>query len=82
VAGETLSAPSTPVVAGVTFGSPTVLAAAFTYDEDGSTVASGKGVKVNITGGTAGEYTIRCQVTLSGGGTAILADRLKVVAVT
>jgi hypothetical protein len=82
VAGETLSAPSTPAVAGVTFGTPTVLAAAFTYDEDGAQVASGKGVKVNVTGGTAGEYVVRCVVTASGGGTLIVADRLKVVAVT
>lgn len=80
VAGETLSAPAITAVSGLTFGSPAVLAAPFVYDEDGSTVATGKGVSVLVTAAAAGDYDVTCLVTASGGGTLPLRDRLKVVA--
>lgn len=64
VDGETLSSPTVPAVSGLAIGSPTVLTSAVDY------VASGKGIKVTISGGTAGtSYTVVCRATTSGGAT-------------
>lgn len=74
VAGETLSSPTVTVSpSGPTIGSPSVLSSAF------DDVASGKGIKVTVSGGTAGTtYTLTCTVTTSGGATLICKGLLPV----
>ncbi len=73
IAGETLDTPTVPAVSGLTIGSPSVLAAAF----DG--VQAGKGVKVQVSGGTAGTvYEVECRCTTSGGATLVSVFKLSV----
>lgn len=73
VAGETLSSPSIAGDSGITFGAPAVTATAF----DG--IASGKAVKVSVSGGTAGTtYDCALTVTASGGSILVFAGRIVV----
>lgn len=72
--GETLSAPVVHADAGITVGTPVVTSGAF----DG--VPAGEGVKVLLSGGSAGDtYDVSCTVTTSGGATIEVAGRLAVV---
>lgn len=74
--GDTIT--GTPVVpasipAGLIIGTPAVTVAAF----DG--VAAGKGVKVRISGGTAGTtYEIECQATFASGALRVVKGRIVV----
>lgn len=72
--GETISSPVVPSVSGLTIGSPSLT----TVVIDG--VPIGKGVKVTISGGSAGEtYTVDCQVTTSGGSILVRRMQLRVI---
>ena len=72
-AGETLSSPSIPAVAGLTIGDPGIL------DADTNFVPSGLGVQVSISGGTAGtSYTIKCYGTFSGGAVRVVEGQINV----
>lgn len=69
VAGGTLTSPtidaSSPV--GLTLGSATVTDADEVVDSAGTVVDAGKGLKVTVSGGTAGtEYTLEARATVSG----------------
>jgi hypothetical protein len=76
-AGETLSAPAVPGVAGLTVGTPAVTAVA--YAEGGVAVAAGGAVAVAVSGGTAGTtYDLECSVAFSGGNTRVVKGRLAV----
>lgn len=69
-AGEALSSPSTPAVSGLTVGTPEVTSADFYPGVGLPPIPSGKGVKVTISGGTAGAtYLVVCRVATSGGAT-------------
>lgn len=73
VAGETFSGPEILGGSGLTFGSPTVSAAAF----DG--IAAGKAVLVTVSGGSAGTtYDFALRVTASGGSILVVNGRIAV----
>jgi len=80
---ETLSSPSVPAVSGLTIGAATVTTADFYPGGGHKMVPSGKGVKVTISGGTAGtDYTVVCTVATSGGATLEIVGTLPVVSPT
>jgi len=78
--GETLSSVTvTGTPSGLTIGSPSVQASAFTDEFTGATVAANEGAKVRISGGTAGtDYTLKCMATTSGSNTRVFVATLQV----
>ena len=72
--GDTISSSSIPAVSGLTIGSPSTQATAI----DG--VPANKGIKVAISGGTAGTtYTVDCTVVTSGGSTLVRRFQIQVI---
>lgn len=79
VDGETLANPTVAYVGAAvgapTIGTPVILSADF-YDSDGSFIPSGNGVKVRLTGGSAGTYSISCKVETQQGDKIEVLGRL------
>jgi hypothetical protein len=81
VSGETLS--GTPTVAGspsgLTIGSPAINASAPFENDEGGTVAAGKGVQVRLSGGASGtDYTLTVTSATSAGNTRVGVCTLQV----
>lgn len=71
---DTIASSSIPAVSGLTIGTPSTL----TTSIDG--VPANKGVKVNISGGTAGTtYTVDCQVTTAAGSIIVRRFQIQVI---
>lgn len=72
-AGETLSTPVVDSVSGLTIGAPTVISS------ETNSIPSGYGIKVAISGGTAGTtYNVEFRGTFSGGSVRVVKLRLEV----
>lgn len=84
VAGATISSavisgPAGAALTGITAGTPSVLAAAAVIDSQSNTVAAGKGVRVALAGGGAGDDVIvQCAATLSTGSIATVQGKIAV----
>lgn len=68
--GETLSSPEVSIeaLAGApTAGTPLIITEDFYDGDSGNKILAGKGVRVRITGGSAGTFKVACRVTTSGG---------------
>jgi hypothetical protein len=78
--GETLSSVTvTGTPSGLTIGSPSVQALAFTDEFTGAQVAANEGAKVRISGGTAGtDYALKCTATTSASNTRVFVATLQV----
>jgi hypothetical protein len=78
--GETLSSVTvTGTPSGLTIGSASVQASAFTDEFTGATVAANEGAKVRISGGTAGtDYVLKCTATTSASNTRVFVATLQV----